>query len=227
MNATRTNGAQRAVIAFPLPGPAHCADSIPNPEQGRIVHGRVVSGERGRFIIRLESGRVLESGVATGCLVAPGLGDMVLVYDGPGKVVYILSVLESGREEIRLETKENLVVRAPKVRFEGGESLKVSAPEVTINGGSGRLDFLRLGVLAASLEARIGRFGSIVDAVRVTARSMVQTLGHCLRRVEGVETNHAGHLRIQVEKSCKLKAGSADLRAKGTMAVDGKRVNIG
>ncbi len=214
---------QSNVIPFILPDP---------PPQGqdyhhRITHGRVENVLDDKYVIRLEDGRVVRAGVAHGCLAVPGVGDMVLTYAGPGKVAYVLTVLESRQTETVLETDRDLVLKAPRVRLEGGESLALSAPDVDLSGIRGRLGFLNLDLTASALTARIGHMGAFVETIRLKARSLIQTLRYSLRRVQGMDASQAGQMRVKVEESYKLKTGTADLRAEGTMSVDGKRVDIG
>ena len=211
------------VIPFILPDPSPQGHNMHN----RITHGRVENVLEGRYVIRLEDGRVVRAGVAHGCLATPGVGDMVLTYAGPGKVAYVLTVLESRQTETVLETDRDLVLKAPRVRLEGGESLALSAPDMDISGVRGRLGFLNLDLTASALTARIGHMGAFVETLRLTARSLIQKLRYSLRRVQGMDATQAGQMRVKVEESYKLKTGAADLRAEGTMSVDGKRVDIG
>ncbi len=211
------------IIPFILP------DSPPQGHNNhqRITHGRVESMLEGRHVIRLEDGRVVRAGVAHGCLAVPGVGDMVLTYAGPGKVAYVLTVLESRQAETVLEADRKLVLKAPRVRLEGRESLDLKAPDVDLSCVRGRMGFLSLDLTASTLQARIGQLGAFVENIRLKARSLIQTLGHSLRRVQGMDASQAGQMRVKVEESYKLKAGAADLRSQGTMSVDGKRVDIG
>ncbi len=215
---------QSNVVPF---APPETEQTILGTDQRRITHGRVESVLDGRHVIRLEDGRVIRAGVAHGCLAAPGIGDIVLTYAGPSRVAYVLTVLESRQAETVLETGRELVLRAPRMRLEGGESLDLKAPDVDLSGVRGRMGFLSLELTASTLQARIGQLGAFVENIRLKARSLIQTLGHSLRRVQGMDASQAGQMRVKVEESYKLKAGAADLRAQGTMSVDGKRVDIG
>jgi hypothetical protein len=211
------------VIPFILPAPSPQGHNMHH----RITHGRVESRLEGRYVIRLEDGRVVRAGVAHGCLAVPGVGDMVLTYAGPGKVAYVLTVLESRQAETVLETDRELVLKAPRVRLEGGESLDLRASDVDVSGVRGRLGFLNLDLTVSALTARIGHMGAFVETIRLTARSLIQKLRYSLRRVQGMDATQAEQMRVRVEESYKLKTGAADLRAEGTMSVDGKRVDIG
>ncbi|PTN32703.1 DUF3540 domain-containing protein [Desulfonatronum sp. SC1] len=214
---------QSNVIPFILPDPSPQSQDYHH----RITHGRVENVLDDKYVVRLEDGRVVRAGVAHGCLAVPGVGDMVLTYAGPGKVAYVLTVLESRQTETVLETDRDLVLKAPRVRLEGGESLALSAPDVDLSGIRGRLGFLNLDLTASALTARIGHMGAFVETIRLKARSLIQTLRYSLRRVQGMDASQAGQMRVKVEESYKLKTGAADLRAEGTMSVDGKRVDIG
>jgi hypothetical protein len=214
---------QSNVIPFILPDPSPQGQD----SHHRITHGRVENVLDDKYVVRLEDGRVVRAGVAHGCLAVPGVGDMVLTYAGPGKVAYVLIVLESRQTETVLETDRDLVLKAPRVRLEGGESLDLRAPDVDVSGVRGRLGFLNLDLTASALTARIVRMGAFVETIRLSARSLIQTLGSSLRRVQGMDATQAGQMRVKVEESYKLRTGAAKLRAEGTMSVDGKRVDIG
>lgn len=211
------------VIPFILPDPSPQGQEYHH----RITHGRVENVLDDKYVIRLEDGRVVRAGVAHGCLAVPGVGDLVLTYAGPGRIAYVLTVLESRQTETVLETDRELVLKAPRVRLEGGESLDLRAPDVDVSGVRGRLGFLNLDLTASALTARIERMGAFVETIRLSARSLIQTLRYSLRRVQGMDITQAQQMRVQVRESYKLKTGAADLRAEGTMSVDGKRVDIG
>jgi hypothetical protein len=211
------------VIPFILPDPSPQSQD----SHHRIIHGQVENVLDDKYVIRLEDGRVVRAGVAHGCLAVPGVGDLVLTYAGPGRVAYVLTVLESRQTETVLETDRELVLKAPRVRLEGGESLDLRAPDVDVSGVRGRLGFLNLDLTASALTARIERMGAFVETIRLSARSLIQTLRYSLRRVQGMDATQAQQMRVQVRESYKLKTGAADLRAEGTMSVDGKRVDIG
>lgn len=215
---------QSNVVPFVLP---ETGQTIRDPDQRRITHGRVESVLDGRHVIRLEDGRVIRAGAAHGCLAAPGVGDIVLTYAAPGEVAYVLAVLESGQAETVLESDRELVLKAPRVRLEGRESLELKAPDVDVSGVRGRMGFLNLDLTASAMQARIGQLGAFVENVRLKARSLIQNLGHSLRRIKGMDATQSGLMRVKVEESYKLKASAADLRAQGSMSVDGKRVDIG
>ncbi|MFW5836821.1 MAG: DUF3540 domain-containing protein [Desulfovibrionaceae bacterium] len=211
------------VIPFPLP----CGCESKNAGGQRVVHGRVAGQDQEAFLIRLEDGRVDRAYRACGCLMLPEPGDVVLVYAGPGKAVYILSVLEKANPEATLAFDDAVRIQARRVEMEGAESMSLSAPDVEFRGARGTVGFLGFSLTAGDMSAKIGKLTSFVEQARSSVRSLIQTVRDSLRRVESMETVEAARMRTTVEKSWTLKTGSAALRADQDVDIDGEHINLG
>ncbi|MDK2955134.1 MAG: hypothetical protein PWQ57_630 [Desulfovibrionales bacterium] len=113
---------------IPFPSPPKERDRT----QPRIVHGRIKGMDQDAFIVRLENGRITPAYKSSGCLLAPEVGDVVLLYVGPGKAAYVLTVLEKATPVATLEFDDAVYIKAGRVEIEGTESLHLSIPEADV-----------------------------------------------------------------------------------------------
>jgi hypothetical protein len=117
-----------AIIPFPLP--RRRGEGTKTSQ--RLAHGRITGRDQEAYVTRLEDGRTVLAYRASGCLLVPEAGDVVLVYAGPGKAVYVLNVLEKASPDSTLAFEESVRIRAGRVEVEGSQSVALRAPEVIL-----------------------------------------------------------------------------------------------
>lgn len=173
---------------------------------------------------------------AAGCLLEPLPGDTVLILL-TARQSYVLHVLERSGDEGSL-------VLPPKttVRPEGGESvLCLSADAVIVEGN-------RLDLRAETLTAKAGTLSFAAAAMRFAGRTLTRRFesayglfthlyenarrkvgqyGNHIRQVDELDETRAGRMRTTVNDSLRVRSGSASLRTRGTLDMDGKHINIG
>jgi hypothetical protein len=199
--------------------------------------GTVTAAEGSTFTVGAASGDH-EARRAVSCLVAPEVGDEVLVVAAQDGRAYILAVLER-REgaEVRLEADGDLAVRLRRGRFsvaaqegielattgeisQAASSLRVTAAEAGI-----RLDRLSyLGRLAHAEIERVKVFAGSLDAV---LDRFWQRVKRSYRFVEEVDHLRAEQIDYAAEKNAHLRGRNALVTAEQLVKVDAEQIHLG
>jgi hypothetical protein len=159
------------------------------------------------FVTLLEDDRATLAYKSSGCLLAPEIGDVVLLYVGPGKAAYVLTVLEKAAPTAILEFDEDVRIKAGRVEIEGTGSLCLSVPNIERRGVRGLFGFATLKLVAGNT------YGVV--------RALVRTLRDGLRRLESQRTARSfwtGKLRPPEVEDSKAPTGRSP-------SVAGKCVN--
>lgn len=206
---------------------------------GEVVQqiGTVVR-EAGRELrVRTESGEY-QARRAVSCLVAPAVGDEVLVACRVTGACYVLAVLErEAGAATELTVEGDLRIKVPGGRFavaaQQGMSL-VSADELSL--ASGRVDVRAVeGSIAVDRLTYWGRLvQSEIEKVKLFAGSLdsvlerwSQKVKRVYRRVEETDQLRAGSVDYVADKAMSLHADNALVTAKKVVKVDGEQILLG
>ncbi|MFW5836901.1 MAG: DUF3540 domain-containing protein [Desulfovibrionaceae bacterium] len=199
--------------------------------------GRVAGRVEGSWSVQmLDGGPAITARRAAGCLLLPQADDLVLVlFDQTGGDHYLLNVLERETAARTLDFPGDaslnaplggLSLRARDLDMHGVREARLAGRELTLTAALGRMRFLRLDLLAESLDAGVRRVKAVGERLHLAASHLVSRLGRVVRST-GFELHRAGRLRTEVEKSYAVKAGRASILAKDDVTVDADKINLG
>jgi hypothetical protein len=159
---------------------------------------RVVQAGDGRVRLRLHDQEVWAT-VALAYPYQPAAGDRVLAI-GQDEAWYVIGVLQ-GSGTTTLSVPGDLDLRAPRgaIRLHAGTEVSVQGPVV-------RLKAHRLEVFARSVKERFR---------------------NALRWVQQTFRLHADRVVTRVDADYRLNAGRIKEKAKGTVQIDGERIDLG
>ncbi len=109
-----------------------------------------------------------------------------------------------------------IVQGAGATTFVAPGSIAFSAPCGTIDLSAGQ----GVRITAPEVEVKAGR-------LRLTARRAVERFGEACRWVRETFQLRAGRTRTVVREECTLHAGTLAERARGTVSIDGEKINLG
>lgn len=196
----------------------HAGMNVRNAAANSLETGEVLCVQPRGYVVCLEQEQVTAARAA-GCLLAPGVGDRVLLLREKSGACFVLNVLVADGNESRLEFPGQVRLEAPDVSISGSRSLHLQGAEVGLQGVQGKVSFLRLELAAKSLQAR-------VQKVRGLAASLTLRLGRCLRLV-GEEQLRARRLKTRVTGRWSVAAEDAEITAHKDVKVDGEQVLLG
>lgn len=175
---------------------------------------------------------------AASCLLAPEVGDRVLVAVEEAGDAFVLAVLVRGSEgATTIGVEGDLAIRAAsgKVTIAAQEGVDVVSPspvrvaagEVTVSAAIGRLRVEALEVLGRAVKAELGKvkvFASSLDSVleRFTQRSRTS-----LRTVEELDQVRAKHIDYAAAGNAHLRGENALVSAEDLVKVNAEQIHIG
>lgn len=173
-------------------------------------------------MVTLANGEQIHAIQATSCLLAPVIGDTVLVFHGPEQA-YMLSVLD--REAA--VTAELGVAGAKDVALKAEGHLALSAPDVQVSAR-------RLTVLADTLmqtgKKLVTNFSRTLETYvdkMVNARTITTTAQSRSSAIKETETLKAGILVQNIDSVATQNSEISMITAEEDVRLDGKRVSVG
>jgi hypothetical protein len=210
--ATNRSILPAAAVTVPLPEPATA-----------LLRGTVRTLMTATEIgIETDGGESLHARQAASCLLAPTIGDRVLlcVLDGES---YVLAVLERDNRH----AAEIGVPGARKVTLTAGETLELSAPKMQL--AAGRLSLMARAI-AQSGQVLTSSFKNIVETVvdkTIGARTVTTTAETRTSVIRDVEMLNAGSLVQTIETVATQNSEIALVTARRDVRLDAERVSVG
>lgn len=173
-------------------------------------------------MVTLDTGEQIHAVQATSCLLAPVIGDTVLVYGGPEQS-FMLSVLAreatvtaeigvTGAKDVALTTKGSLALSAPDVKV-SARRLTVLTESLMQTGKQLVTNFSR------SLETYVDKM--------VNARTITTTAQSRSSAIKETETLKAGILVQNIDSVATQNSDVSLITAKEDVRLDAERVSIG
>ncbi|GAA0783455.1 DUF3540 domain-containing protein [Roseibium denhamense] len=173
-------------------------------------------------MVTLQGGAQIHADQAAGCLLAPAIGDTVLVFQ-QDDTAYILSVLTRHNEvaaEIGVAGAQNVTLKASR-------KLAVQAPEVNLNARHFAVLAENVTQTGKQLISNFTKsFETIVDKL-VNARSISTTAQTRTSAVKETETLKAGILVQNIDSVATQNSDISMITAQEDVRLDAKRVSVG
>ncbi|HRI66407.1 MAG TPA: DUF3540 domain-containing protein, partial [Polyangium sp.] len=142
---------------------------------------------------------------AASCLLAPGIGDRVLVVVEENGDAFVLAVLErKSTEAATLDTDGDLAIRAHsgKVTIAAQEGIDVVSPspvrivagEMSVTAALGQVRVEVLEVLGRAVKAELGRVKVLATSIDSVLERFTQRARLSKRTIEELDQVHAGHI---------------------------------
>ena len=201
-----------------------------------LSYALVAGSLGGRLLVRC--GDAVQPALrAAGCLLAPEMGDMVLVATTASCESYVLSVLAraSGApgtmglsEGLTVDASPGrLVLHGGQVAIHASSGLELSADEVAICANRTAIRSLSLALSGELLRVVFSRTKTVAGAVERVLGRVVERVARVYRRVDDFEDVKAGRYSMTVQESLRMKSGSMSLEARGSVDVDGDKIRLG
>lgn len=204
-----------------------------NPE---VYTGTVKSKLEGKYLLSNSYGQVVTARKADSCLLAPSIGDSVLLVNAEGKT-FILAVLtkSSPQTEIQLEGDVSFNVQNGKLDLIASNGLNLASPEEI------QIIAKKLGLTSETLETvfkSINLVGTDMKAnitnVKLFGKQWISKIDssvqHYLQRhstVDGVDSLTASTIKHVAKDIMALRSNFAFIRAKKNVRVDGEQILLG
>ncbi len=175
---------------------------------------------------------------AISCLVAPMVGDRVLVTVEEGGDAFVLAVLDRATEApTSIEADGDIAIRAAsgKVTIAAQDGVNVVSPspvhiaasEVSVTAALGRLRVEALEVLGQAVKAEFGRVKVLATSIDSVLERFTQRARYSQRRVEGVDQVQAGHIDYAAAGNAHFRGENAIVSAEDLVKMNADQVHIG
>lgn len=202
-------------VSLPAP-PAVAGD-----DAMRLRSGRVMDRSPDEYIVDFEPAGRRACWRASGCLLEPMPGDLVLVADSE-RHAFILSVLlkaEKSTATVSVPDVETLTLAQPRLALDTGQ-IAAKAERADLDIGVTRL----AGKVAALVVERIESVARLMSTVAETALSRSR---NSVRTVDGIDTLTAEDVSHTARKTMTMRSAVTVIESAGDVRIDGKRIGLG
>lgn len=207
--------------------------SSPNPQEA----GRVLLVEGDHSLVKTESGQY-RARRAAGCLVAPSVGDLVLlalVGDAGHWVLCVLERAQAGATRISVDGDLELVAANGNVAITAGtrvgiaacDEVSVTAPRVDVTGVDATIVFERITAAGSYLRAEIARVMVVGETLESVFDRFTQRVKRALRVVEETDSLQAGRIDYDAREDLQLRAESMLVSTDKIVKMDSDQIHLG
>jgi hypothetical protein len=175
---------------------------------------------------------------AASCLLAPMVGDRVLVAVEEGGAAFVLAVLDRAADgPTAIEVDGDLAIRASsgKVTIAAQDGVdvvspspvKIAAGEVSVTAALGRLRVETLEVLGRAVMAEFGRVKVLATSIDSVLERFTQRARYSKRTVEELDQVHAGHIDYAAAGNAHFRGENAIVSAEELVKMNAEQVHIG
>ncbi|MEI2417231.1 DUF3540 domain-containing protein [Orrella sp. JC864] len=206
--------------------------------QSEAVHaaGKVVQAcADGWYAVEGEAG-TWQARRAASCLLAPAVGDTVLVSGPAAGPCYLIAVLEQAVPAGTLALAGDVVIAAPgSLRLQAGQdaavqagaSLSLQGGELAVQAGHARVTVRELDYLGMAVRASAATVRVVGQACETVMDRITQVARQIFRLAEEHEQVRAGMLDMQAERSARLHARQTLVTGKDLVKVDADQIHMG
>jgi hypothetical protein len=212
-----------------------------------LITGRLLARDGAQLLIAVEDARFrgtpgrglrgtreVRARQAASCLLAPEVGDRVLVAVLPEP--YVLAVLDRGERPVELVLEGDAAIRATgKLDLAGNGGVSLTTPEaVSVTAGTfsavateGKLIFKSLKSVARIATTHFDSFEAVTRTANVIAERVASRVKRAFRTVEETDQLRARHLDYRAEQTAQLHGETTVVTADQVARIDGAQVMIG
>jgi|TARA_B110000971_G_scaffold201830_1_gene221015 hypothetical protein len=205
-------------------------------EDCRLVKASVKGVSKQSLMIDLNSG-VVNAQTAFSCLVAPMVGDTVLVSQSDGDY-HVLAVLErAAKQDMALNFPASVKMTAldGQIDMIAGRDVNVLSTaktnllsaEINMTSGEMNVNSGKLTAHTTDVESHSQTMKLYTQMFSSVARQVTQKTDILVRWVEQVETLNIGNLIQNVRKNYTSHSDQAVITASKDMRIDGERIHMG
>ncbi|MEM9695152.1 MAG: DUF3540 domain-containing protein [Myxococcota bacterium] len=178
----------------------------------------------------------LDANRARGCLMAPEVGDRVLLATSHEGVSWVLTVLDRETEtpttvevegdlNLRSEGRMSLVGRG--LALFSSDDLTAAAGRLELRALRGSVAIEQIGVVADALVSKVDEVRSTSKTVDWAVGRLTQRLERSFRRVAELDHLRAKQIDHSAEQLMSLRSDTAVVTAEQLVKVDGKQIHLG
>ncbi|WP_051261461.1 DUF3540 domain-containing protein [Desulfovibrio inopinatus] len=204
--------------------------------QAHMEYGEVVQFRDSRFLVKTGSG-LCQADRATGCLVAPELGDRVLVADDGSGEAYILSVLARASKTpahvgvtgpmVLGDADAGLALRGDTVRLAAGRAMELAATDMAVVTQKTTVRTNELDAAGTNALVAFSSIKSVFASIHQTAGRVLSRFKRVYTRIDDFEDERVGRKRLFVHSDFDISSQRTVLHAQKNVDVKADKINLG
>lgn len=216
------------------------AASAQRLDDGTVVQeiGEVVAEEDAHYVVRGASGSV-RARRATGCLVAPQVGDTALFAVAKSGAAWILTVLERPDDctttHVEVDGDLSLRSRTGAVRLQGEERVELSSRGVVavasrmleVHAVDARAFAEKLHLTGTAAEVGIDTLRTVASRVDQVFDRLAQRVKRSYRFVEEMDVTRAHQIDMRAEETVHVRSKNTLMASDDLVKVDAGQIHLG
>lgn len=227
----RHGGEERSLVSM-----ARCPRGSTQRQPDGLARGHVVLREGHRVSVAVDGGGELVARPAASCLLAPEIGDRVLV--AVGDESFVLAVLtrdDTTPRRVVFEGDTRLEVTGGRLDLAAERGVGVTTPravsifaqKVAARASVGELFVDGIDVVAKSARSQIDKLSLVATTYDAVVERIAERTKRVYRFVEEIDRLRARHLDYRAEKTAQITADNTAVTARQVAKLDGEQVHIG
>ncbi len=206
-----------------MPIRAYSYQEVPTME-----YGTVVARDMKTWAVRSTNGHY-SARRAKSCLLAPEVGDSVLLCTNDLGHCYILTVLDGAEDSGTLEMNGDLdlQVNNGSLHLSADNELSMGAAAIRITADRGSATLKHFSCLVDTITGQFRTLSLAAENCLNSFHSLTQRLGAFFRSTEGHEEIQAGSTRVLVEDTHVLHCKNSVLMAEEDARIDADQIQLG
>jgi hypothetical protein len=197
--------------------------------------GVVLGQSSGALVVATGSGNY-EAERAISCLVAPEVGDTVLLTVPPKGPLYVLAVLDRRHEgPLSIESERSIALRTRgELTFAAAHQVETRAARVTttahhleMRAVEGALSFTNLELVTNLLHTNARRVKAVLGVLDAVLERASQHVKRSYRFVDELEMTRAKEMSTQVERTYHLRAQNTLIDAEELVRMQAEQIHLG
>lgn len=198
----------------------------------------IISGQTEQWFFLQTSQGELRARCAVSCLIAPEIGDTVLlsVSEDPMSS-YILSILlrpEADHSVLNIPggatfktAQGQLVIQATAISMKSQQSLNLDTATLTVQAQEAEVRLSRLLSWIEQAETLVSTIKLVAKNITTTVERRILKAKESFKWIEQVDETRAGRVRMDIEGRFQMQSRHTSIKSEGLVAIDGKKINLG
>lgn len=196
--------------------------------QPTLATARVKLREGDRYSLAVDGAPDVVAHRAAGCLLAPAVGDQVLV--ALGARPFVITVLErcgDSAAEVVVDGDTRVVARGGKLSLESAEGVTVTTKALRIHSGLTEVLSHRIDAVAVRARASFDDLGVLAKAYDVVAERVSLRADRVFRFVKELDQLRARHFDYRADHSAQIRGENTVMVAREVAKIDGEQIHVG
>jgi hypothetical protein len=175
---------------------------------------------------------------AASCLLAPRVGDTVLISGPVPEQTYLIAIIRQAQPETAcLETQGNMVIACPQgsismraaqsISLESRESMALDAASLSMRADSAQCTVGQLDYLGSGARFTVGSVRLIGRACEIVMDQISQMAQNVFRLTQDTEQLRAGRIDYQAEHTARMHAQHTLVTGTDLVKVDADQIHMG